>query len=582
MASFVSKSKTPAKSVTSINPTPREKAKAERVSRLMREGSSDSAMSDAYPEDVALPPPSSFGRVSSSSSSLRFPSALPPPSPYAGMVVGDQSAAARMAQSDTTEILNGFIQRFRDMNAAYQRESSQSGFGSVSSYSLGLSTPVTQPPQPPFVREQSLSGFTPPPTPLREGEGVEGEGVEGVEGVEGEGLSDMHPLPPLDRTNSVASSVSAFASRHRDISEEEMRAAGISQDNIKAVLDLPDIAAAPGIAAAEAAASVYAQESASVAHAASVAASANQVAIAPYVAAAVGSLQSASGLQAAAVEGLQSEVALHAALQPQQQRQAALLRNPENQGLLDNIDNEFNELISEIFNSGAAKGCLFIIRRLNSLFALIISAIGKGLGFAIKYPKLALLLIGLAYLQSSTCASIINKTIKFIWWITTYLFGMTTAGQKIAGFIRQIIGIYKWCEASGMDSFAKFQQLVEAVADLQKNMGSITEGIAELRRLAASLGISVEELMQIIISMQSTFSQPAPGSGVSRIIWDMLGNVAVPVVLERLGAGAAAAGPRALGMGGGKRKKTRKSKSKTNKKRKSKSNKKGKTKTRRR
>ena len=481
----------------------------------------------------------------------------------------EDDAGVEYPQSDPTEILNGFIQRFRDINAAYQRESSQSGFGSVSSHSLGLSTPVTQLPQPLFGREQSLSGFTPPPTPLREGEG---EGVEGLHDI---------PRPPLDRTNSVASSVSAFASSQPDISVEEMRAAGISQENIDAALALPNIAAAPGIAAAEAAASVYAQESASVARAASVAASANQVAIAPYVAAAVGSLQSASGLQAAAVEGLQSEVALHAALQPQQLRQqAALLEDQANQGLLDNIDNEFDELIYEIFNSGAARGCLFIISKLNSLFARIISAIGKGLGFAIKYPKLALLLIGLAYLQSSTCAFIINKTIKFVWWITTYLFGMTTAGQKIAGFIRQIIGIYKWCEASGMDSFAKFQQLVEAVADLQKNMGSITEGIAELRRLAASLGISVEELMQIIISMQSTFSQPAPGSGVSRIIWDMLGGIAVPVVMERLGAGAAAAGPGMIGMGGGKRKKTRKSK--TNKKRKSKSNKKGKTKTRRR
>ena len=432
----------------------------------------------------------------------------------------EDDAGVEYPQPDPTEILNGFIQRFRDIDAAYQRESSQSGFGSVSSYSLGLSTPVTQPPQPPFGREQSLTGFTPPTTPLREGEG---EGVEGLHDI---------PRPPLDRTNSVASSVSAFASRHRDISEEEMRAAGISQDNIEAVLDLPDIAAAaaaPDIAAAEAAAPAI-----------------------------------ASGLQ------------------PQQLRQqAALLRNPENQGLLDNIDNEFNELIYEIFNSRATGSCLFIIRKLNSLFALIIRAIGAGLGFAIKYPKLALLLIGLAYLQSSTCAFIINKTIKFVWWITTYLFGMTTAGQKIAGFIRQIIGIYKWCEASGMDSFAKFQQLVEAVADLKNGVAVIAQRIEELRALAASLGISLEDLMQIIISMQSTFSQPAPGSGVSRIIWDMLGGIAVPVVMERLGAGAAAAGPGLLGngMGGGKRKKTsKKRKSKTNKKRKTKS----KTKTRRR
>jgi hypothetical protein len=311
---------------------------------------------------------------------------------------------------------------------------------------------------------------------------------------------------------------------------------------------------------------------------ASVAASANQDAIAPYVEAAAKGLSSASDLQAAAATGLQSEAELHAALQ--QQRRADLLRDSANQGLLDNIDAEFDELISAIFNSRATGACLFIIGKLNSLFALIIRAIGAGLGFAIKYPKLALLLIGLAYLQSSTCAFIINKTIKFVWWITTYLFGMTTAGQKIAGFIRQIIGIYKWCQASGMDSFAKFQQLVEAVAELQRNMGNITEGIAELRRLAASLGISVEELMQIILSMQSTFGQPASGSGVGRIIWDMLGGIAVPVVMERLGAGAAAAGPGLLGngMGGGKRK----PKSKTSKKRKSKSNKKGKTKTRRR
>ena len=157
---------------------------------------------------------------------------------------------------------------------------------------------------------------------------------------------------------------------------------------------------------------------------------------------------------------------------------------------------------------------------------------------------------------------------------------MTTAGQKIAGFIRQIIGVYQWCVENGKDSFEKFQELVRAVTDLQTNVHAISDRIKELKDLAASLGISVEELMQIIISMQSTFSQPAPGSGVSRIIWDMLGGIAVPVVMERLGAGAAAAGPGMIGMGGGKRKKTRKSK--TNKKRKSKSNKKGKTKTRRR
>lgn len=475
-------------------------------------------------------------------------------------------------QPDPTEILNGFIQRFHDIDAAYQRANSQSGFGSVSSSSLESSIPVTQLPQPPFGREQSLSGFTPPPTPLREGEGVEG-------------LPDMPRQPRLDRTNSAASSVSAFAASERDISVEEMRAARISEENIVAILALPNLAdSAPGILqAAEAIAPAYAEESASIARAASVAASANQDAIAPYVEAAAKGLSSVSDLQAAAATGLQSEAELHAALQQQQQRQqAALLRNSENQRLLDNIDAEFDELITAIFNSRTIGACLSIISKLNNLFALIIRAIGAGLGFAIKYPKLALLLIVLAYLQSSTCAFIINKTIKFVWWITTYLFGMTTAGQKIAGFVRQIIGVYQWCVANGRDSFVKFQQLVEAVAELQKNMGSITDGIAELRRLAASLGISVEELMQIILSMQSTFGQPATGSGVGQTMWNMLGHFASGAgsgaAQALLGNGAGPGGFPQLRPGGGKRK----PKSKTNKKRKSKSNKKGKTKTRRR
>jgi hypothetical protein len=96
--------------------------------------------------------------------------------------------------------------------------------------------------------------------------------------------------------------------------------------------------------------------------------------------------------------------------------------------------------------------------------------------------------------------------------------------------------------------------------------------------------MDLEDLMQIIISMNNAFGQPAPGSGTGQAIWNLIGQFAngagSGAVHALLGNGAGVAGPLRLNPGGGKRKP--KSKTKTNKKRKSKSNKKGKTKTRRR
>ena len=251
--------------------------------------------------------------------------------------------------------------------------------------------------------------------------------------------------------------------------------------------------------------------------------------------------------------------------------------------MLINIDAAYDELMTDILNNPKTKLTLDvssrIIRTLYRLVGLIMTAIGKGLGLAINYPKLAILIIGLGYLQYPLFARIVNFTVGSVWTILQYFIGMTRAGQTIAGFVRQIVGVYDWCKESGMDSFVKFQQLVAAVADLQANMSAISERINELKELAAKLGMSVEDLMQIIISMNNAFGQSASGSGRGEALWNLIGQFAngagAGTVQALLGNGAGPGVPRLRGAIG-------KSKSKTNKKRKSKSNKKRKTKTRRR
>jgi hypothetical protein len=263
------------------------------------------------------------------------------------------------------------------------------------------------------------------------------------------------------------------------------------------------------------------------------------------------------------------------------EQQSEVLGREGNQGLLDNIDAEFDALMNDIINSQTA-GFLVdasskIIKRVYQLVGLIMTAIGKGLGFAIKYPKLAILIIGLGYLQYPLFARIVNFTVGSVWTILQYLFGMTTAGRKIGQFIKGIVAVYNWLKENGLENI---NVLLETLRQIQAGVSEINESIKKLNDLAESLGLSIEDLIQIVISLQSTFgtgTTPTPGAG--QAIWNLIGQFAT-------GAGSGAAQallgngvPRlGNGMGGGKRK----PKSKTNKKRKSKSNKKGKTKTRRR
>jgi len=509
---------------------------------------------------VGLPPPlppslfdrSAYqdGRQSSfdSASSLRLPP-VPPPSPsgsFNGMGYVPQPNAARMAQSNPSLILEGFIQRFREIDQQYQL-SIQPGLERHGSYDLGGFTPNS-----PYSQE-SLPGS---------------ESPGGVDGVPSS-LERAASAASAASGASVATSISVFARSLPEISQADLTAAGISQEDMAvAVSNL-----GAGISDSEMQAAIRGVD--------------EHIAKAEEISRLKSAVSGAASAANAAADD-----ALQGALQAQVDEQNELLSYSENQTLLGDIDREFDELMSEIFNSRAAGACLFIIRKLNTLFGLLIRAIGAGLGFAIKYPKLALILMGLAYLQSSTCAFIINKTIKFVWWITSYLFGMTTAGQKIGQFINGIIAVYNWCIENGIEGYTGFMTEFNRLVALAENIQS---NIDELKRIAESLGIDITELVQIVLSMRNAFGSgagpvPTVPTGAGQVVLDMLGQFA-----NGLGRGAGAAaltrgGPLMLQPGGGKRKKTRKTKSKTNKKRKSKtnkkrkskSNKKGKTKTRRR
>ena len=257
------------------------------------------------------------------------------------------------------------------------------------------------------------------------------------------------------------------------------------------------------------------------------------------------------------------------------EQQSEVLRDEGNQGLLDKIDAEFDALMNDIINSSAVSTLVSITGKVYKLVELIMTAIGRGLGFAIKYPKLAILIIGLGYLQYPLFARIVNFTVGSVWTILQYLFGMTTAGQKIGQFINGIMRVYTWCSENGVATFEQFMAKLNYLVGLAENA---ERNLAELKEMAKNLGLSLEDLIQIIISMRDTFSSPTTGAG--QALWTMLGQFASGAgsgaAQALLGNGAGAAGFPRIQPGGGK------SKSKTNKKRKSKSNKKGKTKTRRR
>jgi len=547
MESFASKKQLPSK--VSIRPNQPDVAVSRKgikrtpseergPSSLSRESSSDYDMRDStqglavsgidapQPPSLGPQPSSSFSSVSSS---FGLPP-VPPPSPsgsFNGVGYVPPPNAASMAQSNPSLILEGFIQRFREIDHQYQL-SIPRGLERQGSYDLGGFTPYSPDSQESLPGSQSPGGVYGVPSSLERAASA----ASAASGV------------------SVATSISEFARSLPEISQADLTAAGISQADLTA----------SGISPEEAVANL------------------EDIAQAEIMKAAIDRTDQHIA-RAEEISRLKSAVSGAASVANDEQN--ALLRVPGNQRLLDNIDAEFDALTRDILNSTiaevASRSCLFIIRRLNNLFGLIIRAIGAGLGFAIKYPKLALILMCLAYLQSSTCAFIINKTIKFVWWITSYLFGMTTAGQKIGQFIEGIVAVYNWLSVNGVNTFeqfmAKLNYLVELAENIQANMDA-------LKAIADSLKIDLADLVQIILSMRDMFGSSTPG--VRQTMWNMIGHFASGAgsgaTQALLGNGAGPGGFARLQPGGGKRK----SKTKTNKKRKSKSNKKGKTKTRRR
>jgi hypothetical protein len=148
---------------------------------------------------------------------------------------------------------------------------------------------------------------------------------------------------------------------------------------------------------------------------------------------------------------------------------------------------------------------------------------------------------------------LIGRTLKI-------LLGMTTAGQKIFAFIAKICKIIEWCNTVGVEGitagYKSFMQLVAAVNDMHNKMNKIEEW-------AKSIGISPEDLIQIILSMQSAgFGGPPPSSPMTEAMWRMLTGIA-PVALQAA-LGAQGRGPQGrIGMGGSKKKRKNRKRKKT-------------------
>jgi len=237
-------------------------------------------------------------------------------------------------------------------------------------------------------------------------------------------------------------------------------------------------------------------------------------------------------------------------------------------GLLDDIDTEFNDLIRDIANSGIDRVCGFFMRKLLRLLNLILKALALGLGFAIKWPKLSLIILLFLYLQSSTCAFIIKGALVLIGRTLKILLGMTTAGQKIFAFIAKIGKIIEWCNTVGVDGIAagydSFNQLVEAVNNISSQVDTIVDNMNKIKEWADSIGISPEDLIQIILSMQNAgFGGQSPSSPMTEAMWRMLTGI-VPVAFQAvLGAQPGRAPQDLLRMGGSKKKRKNRKRKKT-------------------
>ena len=239
---------------------------------------------------------------------------------------------------------------------------------------------------------------------------------------------------------------------------------------------------------------------------------------------------------------------------------------------LDNqIDDAFNELM-DIINRSLGRGVRAtwwaLLTGLNKLLGLIAQALRSGATFAFYYPKITIILLGFAYIQSPFCAFLIRKTLGFAWWVFTTLGSMTTGGQRIAAgydkmilFITRAAEIIDWCRETGIVTLVQFNELIA--------------NIDQLKAMADALKIDQAELLQILLALSEAFGANAAAGAAAgaapsflarileRVGVEVVGNVAVPLVLGRIGA---AANQGLLTGGRGKRKNKKKNTRKNKKK----------------
>ena len=180
------------------------------------------------------------------------------------------------------------------------------------------------------------------------------------------------------------------------------------------------------------------------------------------------------------------------------------------------------------------------------LLRLVLKASWKGINFSITYPKISALLLALACIQWPAVAKAVQYLTGGIWFIIKLTFSQTTVYAKITQYITLIIETYQWCRDRGISSFETLREQLTAISE---TLETITDSIKALEELAKKLGVSLEDLIQMMLSLQNTFGAEA-GAGAQQTGWTLFERIAGQFA-GGVGNGAGAAAAMALGNGFG-------------------------------
>ena len=180
------------------------------------------------------------------------------------------------------------------------------------------------------------------------------------------------------------------------------------------------------------------------------------------------------------------------------------------------------------------------------LLRLVLKASWQGINFSITYPKISAILLALACIQWPAVAKAVQYLTGGIWFIIKLTFSQTIVYEKITQYTKLIIETYQWCRDRGISSFETLREQLTAISETLK---TITDSIKALEKIAEKLGVSLQELIQMMLSLQNTFEAGA-GAGAQQTGWTLFERIAGQFA-GGVGNGAGAAAAMALGNGFG-------------------------------